>query len=138
MRFIVYLTAGLVGGILGGMGMGGGTVLIPILTMFCGVEQKLAQSVNLFSFLPMAILSLKVHASNKLLQPRGTQWMIPPAVLFSVIGGIFVPALPKNGLRVAFGIFLCALSVFQLRTGLKSVLAQKNAGKKEKSAKEGM
>ena len=37
MRFLVYLLAGLAGGILGGMGMGGGTVLIPILTMFCGV-----------------------------------------------------------------------------------------------------
>ena len=34
MRFIVYMFAGLAGGILGGMGMGGGTVLIPILTIF--------------------------------------------------------------------------------------------------------
>lgn len=60
MRFIVYMFAGLAGGILGGMGMGGGTVLIPILTIFCGVEQHLAQSANLITFLPMAIFSLQV------------------------------------------------------------------------------
>lgn len=54
MRFLVCLLAGLAGGVLGGMGMGGGTVLIPILTMLCGVPQHMAQSVNLFSFLPMS------------------------------------------------------------------------------------
>ena len=74
MRFIVYLIAGVLGGFLGGMGMGGGTVLIPILTIFCGVEQHLAQSVNLLSFLPMALLSLRVHSQNGLLDTKGVLW----------------------------------------------------------------
>ena len=79
MRFLVYLTAGLAGGVLGGMGMGGGTVLIPILTMFCGVPQHLAQSVNLLSFLPMAAVSLRVHARNGLLDTKNVLWMVVPA-----------------------------------------------------------
>ncbi|MFQ7036484.1 MAG: TSUP family transporter, partial [Candidatus Borkfalkia sp.] len=76
MRFIVYMFAGLAGGILGGMGMGGGTVLIPILTIFCGVEQHLAQSANLITFLPMAIFSLQVHAKHGLLDTRGIGYII--------------------------------------------------------------
>ena len=50
MAFFVLILLGFIGGIPAGMGMGGGTVTIPLLTLFGGVEQKIAQSANLFSF----------------------------------------------------------------------------------------
>ena len=62
MAFFLFLLCGVAGGVLGGMGMGGGTALIPLLTVFCGVEQGVAQGVNLLSFLPMSVLALTVHA----------------------------------------------------------------------------
>ena len=52
---------------LGGMGMGGGTVLIPALTVILGVEQHVAQATNLIAFLPMALFTLKIHKENGLL-----------------------------------------------------------------------
>ncbi len=128
MRFLVYLLAGLAGGILGGMGMGGGTVLIPILTMFCGVPQHLAQSVNLLSFLPMAAVSLRVHAGNGLLDTKNILWMIVPATLLSVLGGILVQGVAAGTLRVGFGAFLCLLSVYQFYTGIRAA-AQERKGK---------
>ena len=111
MRFLVWLIAGIAGGILGGMGMGGGTVLIPILTIFCGVPQHMAQSVNLFTFLPMSLLSLRVHAKNGLLDTKGAVWMMVPATLLSALGALFVQGLAPGSLRVGFGIFLCLLSL---------------------------
>ena len=42
MQYVWYAVAGILGGILGGMGMGGGTVLIPLLTLFYGVGQHTA------------------------------------------------------------------------------------------------
>ena len=128
MRFLIYLIAGIAGGVLGGMGMGGGTVLIPILTIFCGVEQHLAQSVNLFSFLPMALLSLKVHFSNGLVDTKGIAWMIVPAVLLSGVGSFFVKELSGPVLRSAFGVFLCVLSVWQAYQGVRQI-RQKRAKK---------
>ena len=56
MSFYIYLLLGILGGIPAGMGMGGGTVTIPLLILVGGVEQKIAQSANLFSFLPMSAL----------------------------------------------------------------------------------
>ena len=129
MRFLVYLLAGLAGGVLGGMGMGGGTVLIPILTMFCGVPQHLAQSVNLLSFLPMAAVSLRVHAQNGLLDTKDILWMIVPATLLSALGGILVQGVAAGTLRVGFGVFLCLLSVYQFYSGIKAAVQ----GKKKKS-----
>ena len=125
MRFLVYLLAGLAGGILGGMGMGGGTVLIPILTMFCGVPQHLAQSVNLLSFLPMAAVSLRVHAGNGLLDTKNILWMIVPATLLSALGGILVQGVAAGTLRVGFGAFLCLLSVYQFSTGIRAAVQER-------------
>lgn len=128
MRFLIYLLAGIAGGLLGGMGMGGGTVLIPILTIFCGVEQHLAQSVNLLSFLPMAIFSLKVHFANGLVDTKGILWLIVPAVLLSALGGFFVKELSGRFLRAAFGIFLCVLSLWQAYQGIMQIKKKKEGG----------
>ena len=40
MSFLWLVIAGFVSGVIGGMGMGGGTLLIPILTIFLAFEQK--------------------------------------------------------------------------------------------------
>lgn len=124
MRFLMFLLAGFAGGVLGGMGMGGGTVLIPILTVLCGVSQHMAQAVNLLSFLPMAAVSLRVHANNGLLDTKNILWMIVPATALSALGGILVQGVTGGALRVGFGVFLCLLSLYQFYTGIKSALAK--------------
>ncbi len=110
MAFYLYLSLGFLGGLPAGMGMGGGTVTIPLLVLLGGVEQKLAQAANLFAFLPMSVWSLKLHADNGLLQTRGTLWSILPALLSSLLGSALANALPSALLRKAFGVFLIALS----------------------------
>ena len=61
---IIFLI-GLVSGIVGGMGMGGGTILIPALIFFAKTPQQLAQSINLSVFFPTAIIALCIHIKNK-------------------------------------------------------------------------
>ena len=115
MSFYIYLLLGLLGGIPAGMGMGGGTVTIPLLILVGGVEQKIAQSANLFSFFPMSAGALRVHAENKLLVTDGLWWLILPALAFSALGTFLAYRLPSEILRRAFGVFLIILSVFQFR-----------------------
>ncbi len=113
MSFLVFLACGVLGGLLGGMGMGGGTLLIPLLTLFCGVEQAAAQGVNLLSFLPMSLLALSVHARSGLLEREGLFAMILPAFLFSAGAALLAAYLPGETLRFAFGLFLVLLSLSQ-------------------------
>ena len=110
MSFYLYLILGFIGGIPAGMGMGGGTVTIPLLVLVGGVEQKIAQCANLFSFLPMSVGALKTHAENKLLKTQGILWIILPALLLSVLGALLAAYLPSAILRRAFGAFLIGLS----------------------------
>ena len=112
MSFYLYLILGFVGGIPAGMGMGGGTVTIPLLVLVGGVEQKIAQCANLFSFLPMSVGALRTHAENGLLETQGILWIILPALALSGLGTLVAAALPSEILRKAFGIFLIGLSLF--------------------------
>ena len=62
---MLYTLIGFLGGIIGGMGMGGGTILIPMLILLCNVDPKIAQSINLLSSIPMSLVALFIHARNK-------------------------------------------------------------------------
>ena len=112
MSFYLYLFLGFIGGIPAGMGMGGGTLTIPLLTIVGGVGQKIAQCANLFAFLPMSIFALKTHANNKLLKTQGVLWIILPALLFSAVGATIAAILPSQALGKGFGAFLFILSAF--------------------------
>lgn len=116
MSFIIYLAVGFLSGLLGGMGMGGGTVMIPALTLFAGVEQHVAQAANLIAFLPMAAVSLSVHKKQGLVSGRGAAYMIVPAVIASVLGGFAASRLPGEVLKKLFGVFLLALGIKGLFT----------------------
>ena len=111
MRFYLYLLLGFLGGIPAGMGMGGGTVTIPLLTLVGGVEQKIAQCANLFAFLPMSAFALRTHADRGLLQTSGVIPIIIPAVVLSCIGAIFATQLSSEFLRRGFGLFLLYLAL---------------------------
>ena len=120
MRFYLYIILGFLGGIPAGMGMGGGTVTIPLLVFFGGVEQKIAACANLFSFLPMSAFALYRHAKNNLLKTQGVIWLIMPAVLVGIAGSILAGWLPSALLKKAFGVFLIVLAVAGLLQGKKA------------------
>ena len=120
MEFYTYLVLGFLGGIPAGMGMGGGTVTIPLLTIVGGVAQKVAQSANLFAFAPMSLPALKLHQRQGLLRTEGVLWIVLPALLSSALGAIVAIFLPGDFLRKGFGLFLLGLSVFTLKNALTS------------------
>lgn len=113
LKIILLIASGVASGVLGGMGMGGGTVLIPVLTIFFGVKQKVAQAVNLVAFAPMAIVSLIVHIKNKRVKKEGLLWVIIPACLVSLGGSFAAAKIDGKILGRFFGVFLLVLSVFQ-------------------------
>ena len=113
MQTVWCLISGFFGGILGGMGMGGGTLLIPILVLFLGVEQHLAQAVNLISFIPMAIFAIAIHFKNKLIRIKQIWHITLLSALGSVCGCFLSNKISANMLSKILGAFLVLLAVFQ-------------------------
>lgn len=113
MDWLWLIIIGIIGGILGGMGMGGGTLLIPLLTIFLNIEQNVAQGINLLAFLPMSIVALCIHFKNKLVD-IDTSWPIIILGIISAVGGSFLANyLEPSKLRIYFAIFLILLGIFQ-------------------------
>lgn len=104
---------GVISGILGGLGMGGGTLLIPLLTIFLNVNQLQSQGINLIAFIPMSIVALIIHAKNKLVNYKICIPIILSGVLFSVLGAFLANKVNTLTLKKLFGIFLVALGLFQ-------------------------
>lgn len=119
MKFVWYVLAGALSGVLGGMGMGGGTLLIPLLSIFYSVNQHVCQAVNLISFIPMAIVALIIHIKNKLVVFKCLAYVIVPAILFGIMGSFLAKDISGELLGRMFGGFLIILSVFQFLAGLK-------------------
>ena len=125
MSFILYSVAGVIGGIIGGMGMGGGTLLIPILSIFYNVKQHQAQAINLISFIPMAIVALIIHIKNNFVVYKDLLPIIISGVL-ACVGGCFLSKIIVGELlKRAFGGFLLILSVFQFISTIKNFKQKK-------------
>ncbi len=89
---ILALLAGLLSGIVGAMGLGGGAVLVIYLTLFTETKQLKAQGINLFFFLPIALIAVIIYAFKKEIKWK----KILPIALGGVLGsfgGIFLSSV---------------------------------------------
>lgn len=104
--WIFPLLAGFGTGILSAWGVGGGTLLLLIMTLFLGVDPAAARGINLLYFLPTAALGLLEHRKNGLLDKKvicpAAAWGLPAAAL----GAYLSVRLDTELLRRPFGVFL--------------------------------
>lgn len=121
MEIILYIIAGIVGGVLGGMGMGGGTLLIPLLTLLLDVPQHTAQLINLAAFVPMSVFALIFHIKNGFVQWRGLLYVIIPAVAVAAAAGLLAVSVSSELLQKLFGWFLVVLGTVSLLYPKKQV-----------------
>jgi uncharacterized membrane protein YfcA len=123
MSFFILLLLGFLGGIPAGMGMGGGTITIPLLRLLGGIEQKIAQSANLFAFLLMGVPALAAHKKNGLLSKGSWKGVVAcalPAAIISLPGVFLATCLPSRVLGKAFGFFLVGLAIYTVVKNLQS------------------
>ncbi len=105
---------GFVSGVLASMGLGGGFVLVVWLTLFCDVEQKAAQGVNLLFFLPIALISLIFHLKNGLVNKQLIKKLVFGGVLGAILGTLGIRLIDSDGLRMIFAVFLLGFGLRQL------------------------
>ncbi len=124
-----WIIIGVLGGIAGGMGMGGGTLLIPLVTVILKMPQKQAQLLNLISFVIMAVFALIVHIKNRLVKINiGTIFSIF-GLISAVITSLFARGISGKTLRILFGLFLIVLSCIEFAKTIKKKLVKKAAFK---------
>lgn len=114
MQFLYLILASVLGGILAGMGMGGGTFTLPILVLVMGVSQLTAQYANLIAFLPSGAIALAMHAKNGLVKWDNVAYLFVPALITCIASSFFATEISGDILKKSFGVFLVVLGVFSL------------------------
>ena len=104
--YLLPFLCGLGAGIISAWGVGGGTLLLLVMTLFLGVEQRAAQGINLLFFLPTALSALICHAKQGYLDKPTLKAAIPFAVPAALIGAWIATAVDVELLRKPFGIYL--------------------------------
>lgn len=114
MEFLYFVLSGLLGGVLAGMGMGGGTLTMPILVLIMGVSQLTAQFANLIAFLPSGGAALGMHAKNGYLEPSAVPLLLLPALAGCALTSFFATSVDAGLLKRLFGGFLVAVAAASL------------------------
>ena len=106
MDWIVPFLCGLGASVISAWGVGGGTLLLLVMTLFFGVDQRTAQGVNLLFFLPTAASALVCHARGGYLDKPTLKAAVPVAVIAALIGAWISNAVDVEVLRKPFGVYL--------------------------------
>ena len=110
---------GIFSGIFSGIGMGGGTILIFLLTTFIGLEQHIAQATNLIYFIPTAISAIIVNFKNKNIDTKLAIFVSIGGALGAIIGANISVNIDVQKLRKLFGIFLLTIVIHEIYTLFK-------------------
>lgn len=110
---------GIVSGIVSGTGMGGGTILIFLLTFMCGIEQHIAQATNLIFFIPTSIVAIIVNIKNKNIKFKIATIISIFGILGAIVGANISIHTDVNRLRKFFGIFLAVIAIHEIYTIIK-------------------
>ena len=109
------LLAGFGTGILSAWGVGGGTLLLLIMTLFLGVDQTAAQGINLLYFLPTAGAGLLFYRRNGLLDKAAIRQAVPAGLITAAAAAWLATAVDIEALRRPFGVFLLFTAAMTLR-----------------------
>jgi uncharacterized protein len=111
---MIVFIAGILAGIISGMGIGGGVLLIPALVFFAGASQHTAQGANLLFFIPTAITALVIHITNKRVDFKLAIPVIITGLLGAYAGAGLAFHLSAPVLRKLFGLFLLIMGIYEI------------------------
>ena len=126
MSFIISIVSGIVTGI----GLGGGTLLIIGLTLVLGIEQKIAQSVNLFFYIPTAITAIYINSKNKIIKWNIAIYIIINSIIGAIIGATLATKINILILRKLFGIFIGIIALYEIYSIIKPYINNKKSNNK--------
>lgn len=122
---MAQILIGVFSGIFSGIGMGGGTILIFLLTLFLNVEQHIAQATNLIYFIPTAISAIAVNYKNKNVDVKLAIIVSVFGALGAIIGAEISVNIEVEKLKKLFGIFLAIITIHEIYTLFKEYKQKK-------------
>jgi uncharacterized membrane protein YfcA len=98
---------GLLGGLLSGLlGIGGGTVMVPLLVLWTGSSQREAHAISLAAIIPISLAAVVVYGGAGEVDLPAAIALAIGAVVGARIGARVLATAPERPLKAAFGFFM--------------------------------
>ena len=106
-RDVILIAGGFGAGFLAGtIGIGGGTLFVPTMTIGAGVPQAVAQGTSLVAIVPTALVSTITHIREGNVLRQAAVWMGGGGLVGGVIGALVAVEVPGPILARIWGGFL--------------------------------
>ena len=122
---MIEAVVGTISGVITGTGMGGGIILILVLSLFMGIDQHTAQAVNLIFFVPTAVAATVISIKNKLIEWKTATIIVITGTVGSIVGAKASFLISSENLRRYFGIFLAIIAVHEIYYLIKPYISKK-------------
>jgi len=113
---ILLITGGLTGFLSGLMGVGGGTIMIPVMVILTGFSQHVAQGTSLLVMVPTGAIGAFTHWKMGNVE-KSILWGLIPGIIFGTyFGGNIANIIPNDTLRLVFATMLIFVGLRYFRT----------------------
>jgi len=103
---------GLVVGVFAGLlGVGGGTILVPILVLAQGIDQHTAQGTSLLMIIPVGLVGVWSYAKHRRLESEGLPWLLLGGAGGALAGSILAHRIQGPTLTRLFALFMLAVGI---------------------------
>jgi len=122
------LLSGIIAGIFTGTGMGGGTVLILLLSVFANLNQHSSQAINLIFFVFTTISAIIINIKGKFIDFKLGFQILIYGIVGAFIGSKIAINIDSQNLRKYFGFFLAIIAIYEIYSLIKEYIKE---GKKK-------
>ena len=98
------------------LGVGGGTILVPVMVLLAGFTQHVAQGTSLLVMVPAGAVGALTHRRLGNVVHELLWGLIPGLLLGAYLGGSFAYLLPENMLRNIFAAVIIWIGLRYART----------------------
>ncbi len=114
-KIVLGLVIGVSGGFFGGLaGLGGGVIMIPMMTAFAGLAQREAHGTSLVAVVFTGAIGALTYFSHGTVDWKAALILAASAMFFARTGAVYAHSLPERSLRRGFGIFIVAVSLLMV------------------------
>lgn len=117
-KSLIGLVIGLSGGFFGGVvGLGGGVIMIPMMTAFADLTQREAHGTSLVAVVFTGAVGALTYFSHGVVDWKAAVVLAASAMLFARMGAIYAHSMQEKHLRRGFGVFIISVSLLLLIKG---------------------
>lgn len=102
---------GVLSGFLSGLGMGGGVILVALLTYITKYDQLGLQTLNLLYYIPTAVFAILVYLKNKSIDYKAGAKIILWGIVPTIVSAFVANSINVSHLKKVFAIYLIGVGL---------------------------